>query len=133
MAFVDRSSFQASLQQARAEPVVPLNARAVAAQAATPTEAPKAVRPPVAKQHCVPSVAEYRGATAAANIRNSKNYSTDAAHTSLPMQEVPKSMSTRRQPNDITAHQTNALLTGFGSVFSKDTAKTGKGWKPGKF
>ena len=131
MAFVSRNDFQSALQQARVQPVQPCNAADIFAASQPPPQ--EAARPAVAKKLCTPSVAEYRGTSAAANVKPTRNLSSDPGHTSLPMREVKQAMNTRRQPNDITAHQTNALLTGFGSVFGKDSVKTGKGWKPGKF
>uniref|UniRef100_A0A7S1QXI3 Uncharacterized protein n=1 Tax=Neobodo designis TaxID=312471 RepID=A0A7S1QXI3_NEODS len=132
MAFVERSAFQASLKEARSAPVVPCDGAALRAAAEAPPPKPQR-RPPVAKASATPSVAEYRGSNAAANLPRSRNLSTDPGHTSLPMAEVPASRNPKRQPNPITAHQTNALLTGSGSIFGKANASTGKGWKPGKF
>jgi hypothetical protein len=131
MAFVARSSFQDSLKQVRSAPVEPCNAAAIQQAAAPPP--PKPVRPAVAQQEGIPSVAEYRGTSAAANVKATRNYSTDAKHTSLPMNETTTTHSAHRKPNDITAHQTNALLTGSGSLFNKANVSTSKGWSQGRF
>jgi hypothetical protein len=133
MAFVTRNDFQSSLLQAKAQPVTPSSASRAMETTAAATPPASAARPPVAKQTGTPSVAEYRGTSALANVKPSRNYSTDAAHTSLPFAEVKQTVSAHRQPNDITAHQTNALLTGSGNVFDKGLCSTTKGWKPGKF
>ena len=132
MAFVDRNNFQSALKNARSGPVVPCDAAALRAQAEAPPPKPER-RPPVAKASATPSVAEYRGSNATANMPRSRNLSGDPAHTSLPMAEAAAARNPKRQPNPITGHQTNALLTGSGSIFGKANASTGKGWKPGKF
>jgi hypothetical protein len=132
MSFVDRNAFQSALKNARSDPVVPCDAATLRSAAEAPPPKPTQ-RPPVAKASAVPSVAEYRGSNAAANVPRSRNLSGNPAHTSLPMAESVTERNPKRQPNPITGHQTNALLTGSGSVFGKANASTGKGWKPGKF
>ena len=155
MSRVSKSDFKAQLQCVQQEPVVPAQnpfgrgscSSIASSSTATPTHhssavdagtAPRAAarRAAPAKSYAVPSVAEYRGTTALAHIKPSKNVTNDPAQTSLPMRELSRkemAPSVNRQPNPITAHQVNALATGFGSVFIKENCKTTRGWQSGKF
>ena len=133
MTQLTREQFQARLAKVQAgEPATP------------PAAAPAAAPPPPRrlgpkKDYACPSVAEYRGTTALANKpTKGRNVTDDPSATSLPYKtwseaEFERSREVHRKPNDITAHQVNAIITGFGDLFTKDNCKTQRGWKAGTF
>jgi hypothetical protein len=134
MSLVSKKQFQSALQQvqANADFIPKFDPVKIVEEASRPPPV-KEKRPAVARGHTMPSVAEYRGTSALANIKTSKNLSDNARHTSLPLVEVKPDGHVHRQPNDITKHQVNALLTGSGNIFDRSLCTTSKGWKPGRF
>ena len=92
-------------------------------------------------QHAtIPSVAEYRGTNAAANLRQPRNLAMQSSELSLPYMsdadaraQAALKTDTRRMTADVTKHQIESLLTGRGGVFKKSECVTFRGWSTGKF
>jgi hypothetical protein len=144
MSQLTKQEFREQLRQTKQEAITPSvnpfgpGASHRTSTTSTPAPAASQPRPRLGpkKEYKIPSVAEYRGTTAKAAVKPTKNEASDPRQTSLPMREMSKTeltMAPHRQPNDITAHQMNALATGFGSMFTKENCKTSRGWQSGSF